>query len=166
MSTTVAEPAHFRRVLGNFASGVTVITAVDDGTPFGFTCQAFTSLSLDPPLVSFTVSRGSSTRPHIHAAGRFCVNVLAADQSELCRTFATRGVDRFAGVDWHPSADGSPILHGVLAWIDCRLVAEYPAGDHTIVIGAVTELACPRDADPLLFYQGRLVAPASDTPPL
>jgi flavin reductase (DIM6/NTAB) family NADH-FMN oxidoreductase RutF len=147
-------PGEFREVLGNFATGVTVITALDGPTPIGFTCQAFTSLSLDPPMVSFSVARSSSSRPRILAAGRFCVNVLAFDQHALCARFASRGVDRFAGVDWWRSPGGCPVLDGSLAWIDCTVEAEYPAGDHTIVVGNVHALAVQREAAPLVYHRG------------
>lgn len=170
----------FRAVLGNFATGVTIITAMDttgpDGTgsggpgpngtgpngaaadgstPIGFTCQAFTSLSLDPPLISFSVSVSSSSRPRILAVGRFCVNILAFDQRGLCARFATPGIDRFAGVDWWHSPGGSPVLDGSLAWIDATVEAEYPGGDHTIVIGRVRELSYLRDAAPLVYHRGQ-----------
>lgn len=150
----------FRAVLGNFATGVTIITAMDAATPegptpIGFTCQAFTSLSLDPPLISFSVSARSSSRPRILAAGRFCVNILAFDQRGLCARFATPGIDRFAGVDWWHSPGGSPVLDGSLAWIEATVEAEYPGGDHTIVIGRVRELAHLRDAAPLVYHRGQ-----------
>jgi 3-hydroxy-9,10-secoandrosta-1,3,5(10)-triene-9,17-dione monooxygenase reductase component len=151
-------PADFRSVLGNFASGVTVITALDGRAPAGFTCQAFTSLSLEPPMISFAVARESGTRPRILAAGRFCVNVLAFDQHSLCQRFASRSADRFEGVEWWRSPGGSPVLDGVLAWIDCTVEAEYPAGDHTIVVGNVRELACQRTAAPLVFHRGEFAS--------
>jgi 3-hydroxy-9,10-secoandrosta-1,3,5(10)-triene-9,17-dione monooxygenase reductase component len=155
----------FRTVMGNFPSGVTVITALEGQAPAGFTCQAFTSLSLDPPMISFAVARDSSTRPRVLAAGRFCVNVLAFDQHGLCKRFAARGVDRFQGVDWWRSPGGSPVLDGVIAWIDCTVEAEYPAGDHTIVLGNVRELACQRTAAPLVFHRGEFAScfPAAGT---
>ena len=166
--------ADFRAVMGNFATGVTIITALDvtatddagsrGPMPVGFTCQAFTSLSLDPPLISFAVSRSSGSRQRILAAGRFCVNVLAFDQRGLCTRFATRGIDRFAGVDWWPSPGGSPILDRSLAWIDCTVEAEYPGGDHTIIIGRVRELSYLRDAAPMVYHRGEFANcfPAQD----
>jgi flavin reductase (DIM6/NTAB) family NADH-FMN oxidoreductase RutF len=150
--------ADFRTVLGHFPTGVTIVTTVDGQEPAGFTCQAFTSLSLDPPMVSFAVSRESGTRPRILAAGRFCINVLAFDQHGLCSRFATRGADRFHGVDWWLSPNGSPVLDGVVAWIDCEVEAEYPAGDHTIVLGDVRELACQREAAPLVYHRGQIAS--------
>lgn len=152
-----ANPTRFRDVLSSFASGITVITAMNGETPHGFTCQAFTSLSLDPPMVAFTVRRESDTKPHILAAGRFCVNVLAADQRGHCHRFAARDTDRFEDIPWRLSPGGSPILDGVLAWIDCAIGAEYPGGDHTIVVGNVLDLASPRTGDPLVFYRGTFV---------
>ena len=154
---TATAPARIRAVLGNFPTGIAVVTAVHETTPVGFTCQSFTSLSLDPPMVSFAVSRASQTRPLILAAGWFCVNILAADQQWLCRRFAAHEVDRFRGVGWRLSAGGAPVLDGVLAWIDCTIAAEYPAGDHTIVVGHVGELARPRETEPLVFLRGRLM---------
>lgn len=152
--------ADFRATLGNFATGVTIITAPggsdtdNSPTPVGFTCQAFGSLSLDPPLVSFAVSRRSSSRPRILAAGRFCVNILAFDQRALCTRFATPGINRFAGVDWWLSPGGSPVLDGSLAWIDCTVEAQYPGGDHTIVLGHVRGLSQLREAAPLVYHRG------------
>jgi 3-hydroxy-9,10-secoandrosta-1,3,5(10)-triene-9,17-dione monooxygenase reductase component len=146
--------AEYRAVMGNFATGVTIVTALDGSTPIGFTCQTFTSLSIDPPLISFAVSRASSSRPLILDAGRFCINILAFDQRRLCTRFATRGVDRFEGVSWWHSPGGSPILGDVLAWVDCTVEAEYPAGDHTLVIGRVTDLSYLREAAPLVYHRG------------
>lgn len=152
--TAQVRPTEYREVLGNFATGVTVITTLDGPNPVGFTCQAFTSVSLDPPLVSFSVSRASSSRPRILAAGRFCVNVLAFDQHAVCSRFATPGIDRFLGVDWWRSPGGCPILDGSLAWIDCTVEAEYPAGDHTILLGRVRALNVQREAAPLVYHRG------------
>jgi flavin reductase (DIM6/NTAB) family NADH-FMN oxidoreductase RutF len=153
------DQGEFRRVLGNFASGVTVITARDaDGDgPAGFACQSFASLSLDPPLVVFMVGRTSASWPRIARAGGFCVNILGADQQDLCRSFAVSGADKFAGVAWEPApATGSPLLHGASAWIDCAIHAVHTGGDHLIVIGRVESLGrTDTDTGPLLFHQGR-----------
>ncbi|GAB2577184.1 flavin reductase family protein [Streptomyces capparidis] len=155
------EPREFRRVLGRFASGVTVVAAAGEDGPAGFACQSFTSLSLDPPLVAFAVGRSSTTWPRIARAGAFCVNVLAADQGGLCRAFAVSGGDKFAGVEWSPApATGSPLLAGVLAWVDCAVHAVHTGGDHLIVVGRVRALGTPPDdsGEPLLFFQGRFGA--------
>ncbi|NEB04920.1 flavin reductase family protein [Streptomyces sp. SID13726] len=151
------DQAEFRRVLGNFASGVTVVTA--PGTPpAGFACQSFSSLSLDPPLVAFMVGRTSTTWPRIARAGVFCVNVLSAEQGPLCRAFAARGADKFAGVDHDPApVSGSPRLAGTLAWIDCTIHAVHTGGDHLIVVGRVDALGTGEGESPLLFHRGRFV---------
>ena len=170
--------AEFRRVLGHFASGVTVVTAPPDGSgnagnagneeggneagegaPAGFACQSFASLSLDPPLVSFMVARTSTTWPRIARAGVFCVNVLTAGQGELCRGFAVGGGDKFAGVTHTPSpVTGSPLLEGVAAWIDCEIHAVHTGGDHLIVVGRVRALDAQEGeaVAPLLFHRGTL----------
>jgi 3-hydroxy-9,10-secoandrosta-1,3,5(10)-triene-9,17-dione monooxygenase reductase component len=165
--TTVSplvEPNRFRRVLGHFCTGVTVVTSVDGGTPVGFACQAFAALSLDPPLVLFCPSGASTTWRRIERAGQFCVNVLAEDQRELSRVFGTSGADKFAGVEWSPSPAGAPILDAALTWADCQIEAIHPAGDHHVVIGRVTELGECRDARPLLFYRGRYTGTAAVSP--
>lgn len=152
-------PAEFRAVLGNFASGVTVITAPpgeDDDGPSGFACQSFASLSLDPPLVTFMVARTSTTWPRIARAGVFCVNILGAEQGPLCRSFAVSGADKFAGVTHTPApVTGSPQLDAVPAWIDCRIHAVHTGGDHLIVVGRVVAMGAAGEGDPLLFHKGR-----------
>ncbi|MFB7425194.1 flavin reductase family protein [Streptomyces hydrogenans] len=151
------DPAEFRRVLGHFASGVTLVTTVDGAGPTGFACQSFASLSLDPPLVAFMVARTSTTWPRIAAAGTFCVNILGADQGPLCRAFAVSGADKFAGVEWSPApVTGAPRLPGSPAWIDCAITAVHTGGDHLVVVGRVEALgADDGHAEPLLFHRGR-----------
>ncbi|MFF4599235.1 flavin reductase family protein [Amycolatopsis sp. NPDC001319] len=148
------EPTHMREVLGHFASGVVIVTARAPGGPAGFTCQSFSSLSLDPPLVSFAPARSSTSWPKIRAAGRFCVNVLAEDHTELSTAFARSGTDKYAGVAWRPAPSGAPILDGVAAWIDCTLEHEYAGGDHTIVAARVQALGADPSRAPLLFHRG------------
>jgi len=150
----IVEPAQMREVLGHFASGVTVLTALTGEGPIGFTCQSFSSLSLDPPLVVFAPGRTSTTWPRLRDLGRFCVNVLAEGQDDVSQNFAGSGADRFAGVRWTPSAQGSPVLDDVVAWIDGRLWAEYDGGDHTIVVAQVLDLGAHPDRRPLLFHRG------------
>ncbi|MET7616064.1 flavin reductase family protein [Streptomyces sp. NPDC005408] len=162
------DPGEFRRVLGHFATGVTVITAHDDSGPAGFACQSFASLSLEPPLVAFMVARTSTTWPRIARAGSFCVNVLGAHQGELCRGFAVSGADKFAGVPYDRApATGSPRLDSVPAWIDCTIQTVHTGGDHLIVVGRVEALgtseegaaaegaAAGEDGAPLLFHRGK-----------
>ncbi|MEU9315198.1 flavin reductase family protein [Streptomyces sp. NPDC048295] len=152
------DPGEFRRVLGSFASGVTIVTAHDPDDargPAGFACQSFASLSLDPPLVTFMVARTSTTWPRIARAGAFCVNILGAGQGALCRSFAVSGADKFAGVAYAPApVTGSPLLDSVPAWVDCRIQAVHTGGDHLIVVGRVEALGAVDGADPLLFHRG------------
>lgn len=153
------DPRRFRDTLGNFATGVVVVTGCNDGVPAGFAAQSFTSLSLSPPLVAVCPARTSSSWPRVRAAGAFCINVLGADQKHLCDRFARSGEGKFTDVAWQAAATGSPVLAGVVAWIDCRLDAEHEAGDHTIAVGRVVDIGVavgngepPRA--PLLFYRG------------
>ncbi len=148
------DPAAFRNVLGQFATGITVVTAMEDGAPVGFTCQAFAALSLDPPMVALAPSKSSTSWPRMVKAGAFCVNVLAEDQEALCRTFALSGGDKFAGVAWRLGDAGTPVLDGTLAWVECRLEAVHDAGDHELVTGRVQRLGVGT-GEPLLFYRGR-----------
>lgn len=147
-------PDAMRTVLGHFLSGVTVVTSADGGEPLGFTCQSFSSLSLEPPLIAIFPARSSSSWPRIRDTGRFCVNVLSQGQAELSARFAGRG-DRFAGVPWTASPLGSPLLTGVVAWIDCTLWREYDGGDHTIVAGHVEHLGAVSEVSPLAFHRGQ-----------
>lgn len=148
------DAATFRTVLGHFCSGITVVTAVDEGQPVGLTCQSFASVSLEPPLVLFVAAKGSLSWPHIRRAGHFCVNVLADDQEHLGRRFAIKGADKFAGVGWRPGAVGAPLLDGCLAFIECGVEAVHEAGDHDIVVGRVLDLGVSGQGNPLLFYRG------------
>jgi 3-hydroxy-9,10-secoandrosta-1,3,5(10)-triene-9,17-dione monooxygenase reductase component len=148
------DPRTMRDVLGHFASGVTVVTAQGDDGPIGFTCQSFSSLSLDPPLVAIAPARTSRTWPRLRELGRFCVNVLAEDQTALSTRFARSTADKFAGVSWRPSSQGQPVLADVVAWIDCELWAEYDGGDHTLVAARVLDLGADPGRRPLLFHRG------------
>ena len=150
----IVDPGSMREVLGHFASGVTVVTAVTDEGPIGFTCQSFSSLSLEPPLVAFAPARTSRTWPRLRQIGRFCVNVLAEGQDDVSQNFARSGADKFAGVRWRYSTHGSPVLDDVVAWIDGELWAEYDGGDHTIVVARVRDLGADPDRRPLLYHRG------------
>ncbi|MGH8983633.1 MAG: flavin reductase family protein [Acidimicrobiia bacterium] len=148
------DEASFRTVLGHFATGVTIITAMDGDEPVGVSANSFTSVSLDPPLVLFCAATASTTWPRIEAAGRFTVNILNEHQEDVCRVFATKGADRFSRIGWRQSANGQPILHDSLAYIDCEMQEQHDAGDHIIVVGRVQELGVLSDEGPLLFYRG------------
>jgi 3-hydroxy-9,10-secoandrosta-1,3,5(10)-triene-9,17-dione monooxygenase reductase component len=155
MSPLVAvDPDHFRRVLSHFCSGVVAVTAVAGGRPVGLTCQSFSSLSLDPPLVMFGAARASRSWPDVRRVGRFAVNILGADQEEISRTFARTGVDKFAGLTWRPGATGAPLIDGALAHVECELVAVHDGGDHEIAVGRVLALAeRAEETHPLLFFR-------------
>jgi flavin reductase (DIM6/NTAB) family NADH-FMN oxidoreductase RutF len=156
---TVHPSTWFRQVLGHFPTGVVIVTAVYDGRPAGMAIGSFTSVSLDPPLVAILPAKTSTSWPAIEAAGSFCVNILSAGQEALCRTFATSGVDKFAGVSWRAAPSGAPALAGALAWIDCTLEQVVEAGDHFIALGRVTALDVGEAGEdqvsgPLVFFQG------------
>ncbi|MGH9273166.1 MAG: flavin reductase family protein [Acidimicrobiales bacterium] len=148
------DSAKYRQVLGHFPTGVTVITAANDGVPVGMAIGSFASVSLDPPLVAFFAGNSSTSWPKIKAAGAFCVNILAEDQEGVCRRFSSKDDDKFAGLGWRPTSSGTPLLDGVLAWIDCDIDAVIDAGDHVCVMGRVRELEVAHDGAPLLFFRG------------
>ncbi|MFI5043922.1 MAG: flavin reductase family protein [Acidimicrobiales bacterium] len=150
------DPALFRRVLGHFPTGVTVVAALDEGRAVGLAIGSFFSISLEPPLVGFCVARSSTTWPQIAPLGRFGISVLAEDQTETSGRFASKVEDKFEGVTWDPApVTGSPLIHGAVSHIDCELEAVHEAGDHLIVVGLVRSLDVHRDeVGPLLFFKG------------
>lgn len=156
LSSTAIEPLHFREALGHYASGITVITSLIDDEPVGFTCQSFYSVSVDPPLVSFSVMAGSGSYPRIRQTGRFAVNILSGAQVGISNQFARRGADKWQGVEWQVSPLGNPLIAGSLHWLDCEIHAEHVAGDHLIVIGEVKALSLQQAevAQPLLYFKG------------
>jgi 3-hydroxy-9,10-secoandrosta-1,3,5(10)-triene-9,17-dione monooxygenase reductase component len=147
------DQARFREVLGHFATGITIVTAVEDNEPVGFSCQAFAALSLDPPMVILAPARSSTSWPRIAQAGAFCVNILAEDQEAVCRAFAVPGGDKFDGVAWTPGITGAPLITGSLAMVECTLGSIHDGGDHELVTGYVVGLEIG-DGAPLLFYRG------------
>jgi flavin reductase (DIM6/NTAB) family NADH-FMN oxidoreductase RutF/DNA-binding IclR family transcriptional regulator len=149
------DPKRFREVLGQYPTGVAVVTATSaDGRPVGMTVGSFGSVSLDPPLVAFMPARTSSTWAAIRKVGRFCVNVLASTQEGVCRTLASKEPGKFDALAWRPSALGSPVLDGVVAYVDCEVADVHHAGDHDIVVGRVHRLEIIGHPSPLLFFQG------------
>ena len=152
---TKPTPETFRRVLGQFPTGVAIVTAIgQDEQPVGMAVGAFTSVSLDPPLVAFLPARTSKTWPEIESFGAFCINILSAQQERLSRNFGRSGADKFAGVAWFPSPSGCPVLEEALAWIDCGLFRVDQAGDHHIVLGAVRDMRTQAGSGPLVFFRG------------
>ncbi|HEY5422470.1 MAG TPA: flavin reductase family protein [Ilumatobacteraceae bacterium] len=155
------DPSKYRLVLGHFPTGVTVVTAMVDGEPVGFTIGSFTSVSLDPPLVGFLPMTTSERWLRMASAGSFCVNVLGVNHGDLCWQFAKSSIEEpFEGVSWSPSlVTGSPVLDGAIAWMDCTTADVVDAGDHYFVMGLVVAMD-HADPDtqpaPLLFFRGQL----------
>ena len=149
------DPATLRRVLGAFPTGVTALAALVDGEPVGMAANSFTSVSLDPPLVSVCVATTSSTWPKLRRATRLGVSVLSHEQEAASRSLASRGVDRFAGLSWHATDDGAILLDGATAWFDCAVEREIRAGDHEIVLLNVHGLGTDPLTPPLVFHGSR-----------
>ena len=150
----------FRRVMGHFVTGVTVVTALEGERPFGITVNALSSVSLDPPLVMVALDRRRFLTPIVRAAGRYAVNILSEDQQRLSDCFAgapvVPGRDAFCGAAWHPGETGLPLLDGSIASLECTVVETFSAGDHDLFIGRVDTLANdPRHPMPLLYYRRR-----------
>jgi flavin reductase (DIM6/NTAB) family NADH-FMN oxidoreductase RutF len=146
------DQARFREVLGHFATGITIVTATDEGEPVGFSCQSFAALSLEPPMVILAPAKSSTSWPRIARAGSFCVNILGEHQEAVCRAFAVSGGNKFDGVDWTPGVTGSPLIDGSLATVECTLGAIYEGGDHELVTGHVVDMEIGKGS-PLIFYR-------------
>ncbi|HKT00054.1 MAG TPA: flavin reductase family protein [Rugosimonospora sp.] len=151
---STVDPDSFRSLLRHQASTVTVVT-VPGQPPVGFTATSFTSVSLHPPLVSFCLNHASSSWPAVAMAGHLAVHLLAAHQQELARTFATSGIDRFAGpTRWQAGPHGVPLLDGALAVLVCRVVQRVDAGDHAVVLAAPLHTRHLGTGNPLIYHQG------------
>ena len=149
---------HFRRALSQFATGVTVITTkLEDGRFIGLTASSFNSVSLDPPLVLWSLAQDASSMPVFSDNSHYVINVLAADQAALAERFAQRIDDRFEGVAFDLSHTGLPILHGAAAWFECHNRSRYPEGDHVIFVGEVERCDVHAQAA-LVFHGGRFVS--------
>lgn len=159
------DTARFKDVMSRFATGVSIVSGIDDGRPVGFTCQSFVSLSLDPPFVAVAPARTSTSWPRIARSGSFCVNVLHEDQAALCQGFAVSGGPKFGGVDWRPApGTGSPVIEGSLAWVDCRVELVHDAGDHELILGRVLDLGVG-EGSPLLFFRSQFATLSHDAAP-
>lgn len=157
LSSPTIEPRYFRDVMGHLPTGVVVVAGrePETGAPAGLVVGTFQSLSLNPPLVTFSVATTSTSWPKIRRAGYFSASVLAADQHDVCRAMSRKQGDKFATIDWHDSPDGTPQITGAHAWIDCTIVRELEGGDHLIVIAEVRRLEAG-GGEPLIFHRGRL----------
>jgi flavin reductase (DIM6/NTAB) family NADH-FMN oxidoreductase RutF len=145
-----------RRVMGHFATGVTVITTQDGtGTPFGLTANAFASLSLNPPLALVCVDKKAQCYACFSESKLFAVNVLGEEQEELSRRFATKGESKFNGVSWRQGGSGLALLDGAIAYVECKVVHAYDGGDHTIYVGEVLSAATDAGDRPLIFFKGQ-----------
>jgi 3-hydroxy-9,10-secoandrosta-1,3,5(10)-triene-9,17-dione monooxygenase reductase component len=155
------DPRSFRDALGRFATGVAFITAAPDGEPAGLIVNTLTSVSLEPPLVSFCPSRCSLTWLRMRRTGRFGVNVLASQHERFAVRATPPGADRFAGLDWELGDSGVPVVADALASLECEIVAEHAAGDHWIVVGRVDHLRVSQIDEPLIFFAGTFGVPVS-----
>lgn len=152
------DTARFRQVLGHFPTGVTIVTGLSaSGEPGGLTIGSFCSVSLEPPLVGFLPGVSSRSWADIAPGGSFCVNILGADQGDLCWRFAKESEGRFDGIDWQKAPSGSPILPGVIGWIDCSTEQVIEMGDHWFVLGRVGDLHCEENvSDAMTFFRGKV----------
>lgn len=150
------DPRSFRQSLGSFASGVTVVTTVDpvSKTPQGVTVSAFSSVSLDPPLVLFCLGKNTASLEAFKQSLSFGVNVLGAEQEEISNRFAARGTDKWAGLDWDQGYDGVPLLQRCATNLECKVVQIVEGGDHLVFIGEVQNLSVNEDIKPLLYFRG------------
>jgi flavin reductase (DIM6/NTAB) family NADH-FMN oxidoreductase RutF/DNA-binding IclR family transcriptional regulator len=162
-ATRTFDKRQLRDVLGSFVTGVTVITTLDaEGRMHGLTANSFSSVSLDPPLVLWSQATSAGSHSAFKDAGRFTINILAEDQYDLANHFATRSPDKFSGIDYERGVDGLPLLRDCSAWLECKVAARYPGGDHVIYVGSVD---CIRQSTrrPLVFGGGQyLVADPHD----
>ena len=147
-------PDRFRHVMRHVPTGVVVVAARTPSGPAGLAVGSFVSVSLHPPMVGFFVAQASTSWPEIEPHGRFCVNVLGEDDEATCRAFAVSGGDKFAGIAWHSSPTGSPVLDSALAWFDCTTNAVTDAGDHRFVLADVHDLSVRSAGRPLVFCHG------------
>ena len=154
------DAAHFRHALSQFATGVTVVTTRSEGRPgtpafVGVTASSFNSVSLDPPLVLWSLGTQANSFPLFHAGSHYVINILAAEQLDLCKRFATLKGDRFANIDYRLSPTGLPILAQSLAWFECHNRSRYDEGDHVIFVGEVERCGViDADGAPLVFHRG------------
>ncbi|MFI6347408.1 flavin reductase family protein [Streptomyces sp. NPDC050560] len=158
------DPAALRGVYGAFPSGVTAVAGLVDGAPVGLAASSFTSVSLDPPLVSVCADRASATWPALWRARRLGVSVLGAHQDALCRRLSRKG-DRFTGVALTVSPGGAVLIDGASAWFDCTVHARLPAGDHEVVLLRVHALSADQDTPPLVFHRGGFTGVTGQPPP-
>ena len=152
ITSPVIDPRRLRHVVGAFPSGVTAVAALIDGEPTGMSASSFTSVSLEPALVSICVAHTSTTWSLLRTAPRLGVSILSAAQESAGRQLGRRGADRFAGLDWRATTDGAVLLDGASGWLDTSIEQQIQAGDHDIVVLAVHDLDADHDVRPLVFH--------------
>ncbi len=154
------DPRELRNALGRFATGIAVVMAQDAEGPMGVTVNSFSSVSLDPPLILFSMARSLYSLSRFEKAEAYTVNILLEGQEDVSNTFARAGEDKFSGVEWGPGVTGAPRLHATLATFECVPYAHYDGGDHVIFVGRVVHLHAEEEGGPLLYYRGsyRLLA--------
>jgi flavin reductase (DIM6/NTAB) family NADH-FMN oxidoreductase RutF len=145
------DQALYRQVMGHFPTGVVVIASPG---PVGTAIGSFASLSLEPALVTFSITKVSSSWPKIRETGVFCASVLAEDQEHVSRAFAQSGADKFAGLGYKPMGSGSPRIDDCVAWADCDITDVFDGGDHDIIVGTIREMGVERETKPLIFFRG------------
>lgn len=160
MEAAISRPERFREVMGHFATGISVVTTFEGERPQGITVNAFSSVSLEPPLVMVALDRRRFITPMVRSAGRYAVNVLGADQQALSDCFAhapvSPGREAFCGASWQPGPTGLPLIDGAIATLECTIVETFSAGDHDLFIGRVDSLQqLGEGVAPLLYYRRR-----------
>ena len=155
-SLPTVDPLELRNAMGSFLTGVTIVTAKTlDGEPYGLTVNSFNSVSLDPPLVLWSLDNGTGKADLFRQAGGFTVNVMGAASTDLIWLFAKQNTERFSETKWHLGKSAQPVLDDALVSFECRLWAEYPGGDHAIFVGEVVNISS-QDGDPAAFFKGKL----------
>jgi flavin reductase (DIM6/NTAB) family NADH-FMN oxidoreductase RutF len=155
LDAVTGDLVQLRRAYGCFPSGVTAVCALVDDTPVGMVASSFTSVSMDPALVSVCVQNTSTTWPRLRELPRLGISVLAEDQHDAAQQLASKGVDRFAGLDWTATDEGGLLVHGAVAWLECSVHAEVPAGDHSVVLLRIHGLRADSERPPLVFHGSR-----------
>ena len=154
MSIETMSQTDMRKALGQFASGVTVVAGMDDEGPIGFACQSFASVSLEPPLILFCADHRGRSWPRIRNTGRFSINVLHENQTDLCSRFGSSNGRKYEGLDWDLSKRATPSLPGVLMPVNAEIHDVHTAGDHDVVIGRILELESVTEERPMIFFRG------------
>lgn len=144
----------FKQIMGNYPTGVTIVTTTDEnGKPVGLTVNSFASVSLDPLMLLWSIDHRVSSLKAFTEGGKFAVHVLAGEQQELCKTFASKVEDRFAACEWNLSENGLPIIDGAFGVFECKTFKAIEAGDHTVLIGEVTDIRIDQEKDPMLYHR-------------